>query len=113
MWSTPGPDIDMVWAQALQLANEKLGDINLPSLSRTLLHNCLGGILRLSPVIEALDTLQTAEKDKRWHWTWSGKRVIIVESLGKFLNNAEPYSGIVNTSIQRNLEVAALVWAGN
>ena len=108
--STPVPDIDTVWAEALQIANEKLGNNNLSLTNLT--SQLPGGDIRA--VIEALDTLRAAEKDKRWHWTWNGKRDIIVESLGKILKIAEPYSGIVDTSIQSKPGpgVAALAWAG-
>ena len=68
-----------------------------------------GGNIRA--VIEALDTLQKAEKDKRLHYSWNGKKVVIVERLGKFLKTAEPYSKTVDKAIQSN-PVAALVWAG-
>ena len=100
----------MVWAEALKIANEKLGDNNLPLYLTNLTLQLPGGNIRA--VIEALDTLQEAEKDKRLHYTWNGKKVVIVERLGKLLKIAEPYSKIVDTAIQANPEVAALVWAG-
>ena len=103
-------DIDMVWAEALKIANEKLGDKNLPLYLTNLTSQLPGGSIRA--VIEALDTLQKAEQDKRLHYTWNGKKVVIVERLGKFLKIAEPYSKIVDTAIQSHPEVAALVWAG-
>ena len=104
------PDIDMVWAEALKIASEKLGDNNLPRYLTSLSSQLPGGNVRA--VIEALDTLQKAEKDKRLYYTWNGKKVVIVERLGKFLKIAEPYSKIVDTAIQSNPQVAALVWAG-
>ena len=107
---TPSPDIDMVWAEALKLASEKLGDNNLPLYLTNLSSQLPGGNIRA--VIEALDCLQKAEKDKRLYYTWNGKKVVIVERLGRFLKIAEPYSKIVDTAIQSNPEVAALVWAG-
>ena len=102
-------DIEMVWAEALKIATVKLADNNLPRYLMNLSSQLPGGNCRA--VIEALDTLQKAEKDKRLHYTWNGKKVAIVERLGKFLRTAEPYSKIVDKATQGN-PVAALVWAG-
>ena len=108
--TTQSLDSDMVWAEALKIANEKLGDKNLPLHLMNLSSQLPGGNIRA--VIKELDDLQKAEKDKRLHYTWNGKKVVIVERLGRFLKIAEPYSKIVDTAIQSNPEVAALVWAG-
>ena len=108
--TTQSLDIDTVWAEALKIATEKLGDSNLPFYLTNLSSPSPVGNIRA--VIEALDTLQQAEKDKRLHYTWNGKKVVIIERLGKFLKIAEPYSKIVDISIQSNPGVAAPVWAG-
>ena len=105
----PGPDIDTVWTEALKIACGKLGDNNLPTYLTSLTSQLPGGNIRA--VIEALVNLQKAEKDKRLHYTWNGKKVVIVERLGKFLKTAEKYSPIVGTAMQSKPEVAALVWA--
>ena len=110
--TTQSLDIDTVWAEALKIATEKLGDNNLPLYLTNLSSQLPVGNIRA--VIEALDTLQKAEKDKQLHYTWNGKKVVIVERVGKFLKTAEKYSPIVGTAIQSKPEVAAIwacVWA--
>lgn len=98
---TQSPDIGIVWAEALKIAKEKLNNDNLPINLTDLTSQLPNGNIRA--VIEQLDTLQKAEKDKR--------RNKIAERLGKFLKTAEPYTVIVDKAAQ-NSQVAALVWAG-
>ena len=107
---TPSLDIDMVWDEALEIASKELDDKNLPLYLTDLTSQLPGG--NIKAVIEALDALQKDEKKKRLYYTWNGKKVVIVEHLGKFLKIAEPYSKIVDTAIQINPSVAAPVWAG-
>ena len=105
--STSGPDIiDVAWAAALKIAKDKLGG----SFPLELTNRTPGDNIR--SVIEALKTLQKDEKKKRWSYTWRGRQVMIVERLGRILKIVEPYSKGVNTAIQANPHVAALVWAG-
>ena len=104
-------DINIIWAEAMKIAEKKLGgNKDLPLYLKDLSSQLPGGNIRA--VIEALDTLQKAEKDKRLHYTWNGKKVVIVEQLGKFLRIAEPYLKAVDTGIQHDPVVAAPVWAG-
>lgn len=105
--STSGPDIiDVAWAAALKIAKTKLGD----SFPLELTNLTPGDNIR--SVIEVLNTLQKDEKKKRWSYTWRGRKVVIVERLGRILKIVEPYSKVVDTAIQANPQVAALVWAG-
>ena len=48
---------------------------------------------------------------KRWSYTWRGKKVIVVERLGKILKSVEKYSKVVDIAVQSNPQVTALVWA--
>ena len=106
--STPG--LDVVWAEALKIAEKKLSDNNLP-LDLTNLTSQSSGE-NIKAVIEALDALQKDENKKRWAYTWRGKEVIVVEHLGKILKAVQPYSKVVDAAIQVDLRVTALVWAG-
>ena len=107
----PGTDsIDLVWAEALKIATEKLSSKNLPHDLTNLTSQSAGENIRA--VIKALDTFQKDEKKKRWRYTWRGKEVIIVERLGKILKTVESYSKVVVTVIQSNPQVSALVWGG-
>ena len=66
----------------------------------------------MEAVVKALHTLQEDDKKKRWSYTWRGKEIIVVEHLGKILKTAEKYSKVVDTAVQSNPQVSALVWAG-
>ena len=108
--SAPGPNIvDVAWAEAMKIAKEKLGD-TFPLELMNLTPQPAGDNIRA--IIGALNTLQTDEKKKQWSYTWRGKKVIIAERLGRILKIVEPYSKVVDTAIQVNPQVAALVWAG-
>ena len=96
----------MAWAAALKIAKTKLGDSFPLELTNLTPDD------NIRSVIEALNTLQKDEKKKRWSYTWRGREVVIVERLGRILKIVEPYSKVVNTAIQANPQVAALVWAG-
>ena len=63
----------------------------------------------IETIVKALDTLQQDHTKKRWSYTWRGKKVIIVEHLGKILKKAEKYSKAVNTAIQSSTPVGNLV----
>ena len=114
--STPVPEIiiepsSVVWAKALKIAEKKLSDNNLPFLDPTNLTSQSAGE-NIRAVVEALDTLQKDEKKKQWSYTWCGKKIMIVEHLAKILKTVAPYSKVVDTAVQSNPQVAALVWAG-
>ena len=100
-----------VWANALKIAEQKLSDNNLPPLDVTHLNSdsAEGNIVS---VIDVLKTLQGGEKKKRWRYTWRGKEIMVVERLGEVLKSVDKYSKIVDTAIQSNPQVSALVWAG-
>ena len=100
----------MVWAKAVEIAEKKLSEINLPPLDLTNFNPTAGK--DIYAVIKGLNSLQEDDKKKRWSYTWRGKKVIVVERLGKILKSMEKYSKIVDTAIQANPEVSALVWAG-
>ena len=107
----PSDDIKMVWVQALEIAKKKLCENNLPSLDLTNLTS-QSAEENMQTVFQSLNTLQEDEQKSRWSYTWRGKEVIIVERLGKILRSVEKYSKIVDTAIQCNPHVSALVWAG-
>ncbi|KAF8436093.1 hypothetical protein BGX38DRAFT_100554 [Terfezia claveryi] len=100
-----------VWAKTLELAEKKLNDNNLPPLNPTNLTS-QSAEENIEAVIKALNTVQKDDKKKRWSYTWRGKKVIVVERLGKLLKNVEKYSKVVDIAIQANPQVSALVWAG-
>ena len=100
-----------VWAKTLEIAQERLSDKNLPPLDLTNLTS-QSAEENIEAVVKALNILQEDDKKKRWHYTWHGKEVIIVERLGKIFKMVEKYSKVVDTAIQSNPEVTALVWAG-
>lgn len=105
----PSPQSSMVWAKALKIAKEKLGDnfpLDLTNLTSQSAEE------NIEAVIRTLNTLQEHDKKKRWSYTWRGKEVIVVERLGKILKSIERYSKVVDVSIQSNPQVSALVWAG-
>ena len=101
----------MVWAKVLEITKKKLNDNNLPPLNLTNLTS-QSAKENIEAIIKALDTLQKDNKIKRWSYSWRGKKVIIVERLGKILKSAEKYSKVVDTAIQINPQMSALVWAG-
>lgn len=115
--STPGPgDFGpsshpyRVWDRALEIAEKKLIDNNLPPLNLTNLTST-SAEENIRAVVEALNTLKEDENKKSWKYPWRGKEIIVREHLGKILKRMEKYSGIVSIAIQSNPEVSALVWA--
>ena len=116
MKSTPAPNaieppshFAVVWGKTLEIAKKKLSDKNLPLLDLTTLtsHSAEKNI---AAVVKALNAIQEDDKKNRWSYTWCGKEVIIVEHLGKILKTVEKYSKVIDTTIQSNPEVTALVW---
>ena len=101
----------VVWDRVLEIAKEKLRNNNLPqfNLSNLTTHSAEENI---EAVVKALNTLQEDDKKKRWSYTWRGKKIIVVEQFGKILKSVEKYSKIVDTAVQSNPQVSALVWAG-
>ena len=115
--STADPDViepstpsSVVWAKVLEITKKKLGDNSLPPLNLTNLTQSAEE--NIAAVVKALNTTQEDNRKKRWSYTWRGKEVIVVERLGKILKSVEKYSKAVDTAIQSNPQVAALVWAG-
>ena len=106
----PSPHSSIVWAQALKIAEKKLSDNNLP-LDLTNLTS-RPAEKNIEAVIKTLKTLQEDDKKNRWSYTWRGKKVIVVERLGTILKSAGKYSKVVDTAVQSNPQVSALVWAG-
>ena len=116
--SIPGPGVigpssqsSVVWAKTLEIAKQKLSDKNLPPLDLTNITS-QSAEENIEAVIKTLITIQKDDKRKQWSYNWRGKEVIVVEHLGKFLKTAEKYSKVVDTAVQSNPEVTALVWAG-
>ena len=105
------PHSAVVWAKALEIVKKKLNDNNLPPLDVTNLTS-QSAEENIETVVKALNTLQKDEKKKRWRYTWRGKDIIIVERLGKILKTMDLYSKTVDTAIQSNPQVSALIWAG-
>ena len=106
---TPVPSGSAVWAEALRIAKTKLGDSLPVDITDLTSHSAKGNI---EAVITELEALQKDDMKKRWSYTWRGKKVIIVECVGKILKSVEYYSKVVDTAIQSNPQVSALVWAG-
>ena len=100
----------MVWAKALEITKRKLSDNNLPPLNLTNLTS-QSVEENVEAVVKALNMLQEDDKKKRWSYTWRGKKVIVVEHLGKILKTVEKYLQVVDTAKPRNPEMGALVWA--
>ena len=108
----PGqPGASMIWDKALEIAQKKLSDYNLPPLDLTNLTS-QSAEENIQAVINALNTFQEDNQKKQWSYTWHGKEVIIVKRVGEILRSMEKYSKIVDTAIQTNPQVSALVWAG-
>ena len=66
----------------------------------------------MKDVVNALIMSQEDDMKKKWNYTWRGKKIIVVERLGKILKNVEKYTKVVDIAIQSNPQVSALVWAG-
>ena len=84
----------------MKIAEQKLSN-NKPPLKLPHL-NSGSAEGNISSIIGALKDTQGDDKKKRW----------IGEPFGKILKCVESYSKIVQTAIQANPQVAALVWAG-
>ena len=91
-----------VWAKALEIARKKLGDNNLPPPNLTNLIS-QSAEENMEAIVKALNTAQEDHKKQRWRYT--GR-------LGKILKSVETYTKVVDTAIQSNPQVSALVWAG-
>ena len=100
-----------VWLKTLKIAEKKLSDNKLPPLNLT---NCnpQSAEENMEAVIKVLNASQEEDQKNRWSYTWRGKKVIVVERLGKILKYVEKYSKVVDIAIQSDPGVAALVWAG-
>ena len=112
---TTGPNIiepsSVVWTKALDIAKKKLSDNNLPPLDLTNLTS-QSAEENMKDVVNALIMSQEDDMKKKWNYTWRGKKIIVVERLGKILKNVEKYTKVVDIAIQSNPQVSALVWAG-
>ena len=107
----PPPHSSVVWAKALEIATMKLSNNNLPPLDLTNLTS-QSAEDNIEAVITALNAWQKDDTKRRWSYTWHGKEIIVVERLGKILKSVDKYSKVVDTVIQCNPQVSALVWAG-
>lgn len=101
----------VVWTKALKIARKKLNDNSLPPLDLTT-HTSQSAEKNIEAIVKGLKTLQEDNEKKRWSYTWHGKKVIVVERLAKILRYVEKYSKVVDTAVQSQPEVSALVWAG-
>ena len=111
----PSSHSSAIWLKALEIAKQKLNENNLPPLDLTTLNLNLtaqSAEENIHTVIKGLNSLQEDDKKKRWSYTWRGKKVIVIERLGKILKCLEKYTKVVDTAIQANPQVSALVWAG-
>lgn len=66
----------------------------------------------MQAVVNTLIILENDNRKKGWSYTWGGKKVIVVEQLGKILKQVTPYTKVLDIAIQANTQVRALVWAG-
>ena len=107
-----------VWTKALEIAQQNLSKHNLPPLDlKKLTSQSAGentGAMKenIMAVVKALETLEKDNRKKGWSYTWRGKEVIVVERFGEILKCVANYSKVVDTAIQSNPQVSALVWAG-
>ena len=108
--ATEPPPHSSVWDTALDIAQEKLREYSLPELDLTNLTS-QSAIANIEAVFNKLNVLQEDVKKKRWSFNWHGKDVIIVEQLGKILRSVDKYSKVVDTVIQVDPQVSAIVWA--
>ena len=60
----------------------------------------------IQAVVKALETLEKDNKNKGW------SRILCGEGFGKILKCVAKYTKVVDTAIQSNPQVSALVWAG-
>ena len=109
----PSSHSSALWAKALDIANQKLSENNLPPVDITN-HKfpALSAEESINAVIKGLNTLQQDDKKKRWTYTWHGKEVIVMERVAKILKSVEKFSKIGDTLVQVNPQVGAFVWAG-
>ena len=106
------PPHSSVWTQTLKIAEEKLKDNKLPPLDTTKLTSD-SAKENIGAVIKSLNALREDKQNKQWSYTArDGGRVIIVERLGEILRSMEPYTKIVDTVVQCDPQVSALVWGG-
>jgi len=107
----PSSHSSVVWAKALEITKKKLCDNNLPPLDLTDL-TLQSADENIQALVKALNNAQEDDKRKAWSYTWRGKEVMVMERLGKILKSMEKYSKVVDTAIQSNPQVSAVVWAG-
>ena len=105
------PHSSAVWTKALEIAEKNLSKHNLPPLDLTKLtsqsaEENTGAVKEnILAVVKALETLEKDNKKKGWS-------VLVGERFGKILKCVANYTKVVDTAIQSNPQVSALVWAG-
>ena len=108
----PPTHFSVVWTQTLKIAEEKLRDNKLPPLDTTKLTSESANE-NIGAVITSLNTLREDKQKQQWGYTArDGRKIIFVERLGEMLRTIEPYTKIVNTVVQCDPMVGALVWGG-
>ena len=100
-----------IWEKTLAIANQKLIDKNLPPLDLENLKS-QSAEENMQSVIRELETARAKNKTTQWQYSWRGRKIIVVERLGKILRGVQKYAPIVDTAIQHSPEVTALVWGG-
>ena len=106
----PSPHSSQVWEKALEIADKKLRENGLPQLDRTSLPS-QSAEENIGAVVKGLNTLQEVCRENQWSYTWHGKKIIVMDRLGKILTIVGGYSVVVGTAVQTD-HVGALVWAG-
>lgn len=101
----------VVWTKTLEIAEKKLSENNLPQLELMNLTS-QSAEENIGIIIKGLHTLQEDDTKRQWSYTWRGKKVIVVERLGKILKCVEQYTKVVDIAVSSNPQVSALVWAG-
>ena len=109
--SEPQPHSSVVWRKTLEIVEPRLSDNNLPPLDTTNLTSESANE-NIGAVIKSLNALQEDKQKKQWGYTWRGKKIVIAERLGEILRSIEPYTKIVDTVVQCDPQVGALVWGG-
>ena len=94
----------------MKIVEEKLKENKLPPLDTTKLTS-ESASKNIGAVIESLTAMREDKQKKQWGYTArDGRKIIFVERLGEILRGMEPYTKIVDTMIQHDPQVSALVW---
>ena len=105
------PDPNELWQSALDIAQKKLSERGLPPLDVSKHLSATSGDQSASNIVGlTIGDLQATIEAKQQ--CGSGKTTIIIGRLKEMLKMFDKYAVIVDTAIQSNPQITALVWAG-